>query len=70
MAILLGKHEMNACTHAGNAASFGPSGSVLYFDGNETVPAVQDEVAYAGSYEGGWDQYLDTGHETGHHQVG
>ncbi|BDA43161.1 probable protein SHORTAGE IN CHIASMATA 1 at N-terminal half [Coccomyxa sp. Obi] len=57
-------------TGAGNVNFLGPSGSVLYFDGNEGVPAVQDEVAFAGSYGGGWDQYLDTGDENGHHQVG
>ncbi len=58
-----------ACLHTGNATFLGPSGSVLYFDGNEGVPAAQDEVAYAGSHGGGWDQYLDTGDESGHHQV-
>lgn len=55
--------------HAGNGAFLGPSGSDLYFDGNEGMPAVQNEGAYAGSYGGGWDQYLDTGDENGHHQV-
>ncbi|CAL8468858.1 g8399 [Coccomyxa elongata] len=55
-------------TAGGNATFLGPSGSVLYFDGSEGVPAAQDEVAYAGSHGGGWDQYLDTGDESGHHQ--